>query len=80
MNHYIGKLNSSIETKNENVKRVSDSLSENNLYHNIFTFLIINKYETLSNLKEYEAFDFFYLAEIALRAEFERVESLKKSF
>lgn len=50
--------------------------NENTYYHPLFEFLIINKYETLSQLKEYDIDDFLYLVEVAGAAEYQKMLSI----
>lgn len=52
--------------------------NQNMSYHTLFEFLIINKYETLKNLKDYDIGDFLYLVEIAAVAELGKLRSLSK--
>lgn len=40
-------------------------------------FLVVNKYDTLLNLKEYDAEDFLYLLEVAAVAELNKILAIK---
>ena len=52
--------------------------NQNMSYHTLCEFLIINKYETLKNLKDYDIGDFLYLVEIAAVTELGKLRSLSK--